>query len=638
MAQPSENILRELRQLRSLLQIEREEDYQQYQTLIQKKPLAQRITEGLSWYPLQVIKTGYTIGERAYIVVQTERKHDRHQFRAGSTVRFFTQQAHVRDPEKQGVIQFVERTKMKIILGGRDLPDWLGGGQIGVDLMFDDRTYSEMDKALVKVIDAQRDRTAELRDILLGERAPTIVPNEHFFPIPELNPSQNEAVRLMTESRDVAIIHGPPGTGKTTTLVHAIKRLSETEPSILVSAPSNAAADLLTDRLAELGLQVVRIGNISRVDERLWQHTLEGRLSQHPEAKMIKKIRIEAAEARREAAKHRRHFDRAAHDDRRAMREEARDLEEWANQLEKKLLDQILDAAQVVTCTLVGAANAVLEKRHFRTVIIDEASQALEPATWIPILRASRVVLTGDPFQLPPTVKSAKAQRDGLGVTLLEKTLNRSDAAALLNIQYRMHTAIMGFSNTHFYGGALQTSDSVNARNTQPALAHTPVLFIDTAGCGFDEKLNEEYQSKYNPEEFFVLREHLYQLLDSLDAEAEMPSIAIISPYREQIITIRQAVQDDERLKAISLDINTIDAFQGQERDVIYISLVRSNPKGEIGFLSDYRRMNVALTRARHRLVIVGDSGTIGGIKFYAALLEYCEKHDGYETAWSYMG
>ncbi len=638
MAKPSETVLQELQYLRSLLQMEREEDYLQYQTLIQKKPLAQRIAEGLSWYPLQVIKTGYTIGERAYVVVQTDRKHDRHQFRAGSTVRFFTQQAHIRDPEKQGVIQFVERTKMKIILGGRDLPDWLNGGQIGVDLMFDDRTYTEMDKALAKVMDAQRDRTAELRDILLGHRAPTVVPSEHFFPIPELNPSQNEAVRLITESRDVAIIHGPPGTGKTTTLVHAIKRLSETETSILVSAPSNAAADLLTDRLSDLGMQVVRIGNISRVDEKLWQHTLEGRLSQHPEAKMIKKIRIEAAEARREAGKHRRHFDRAAADERRNMREEARDLEEWANQLEKKLLGQILDAAQVVTCTLVGAANNVLEKRHFRTVVIDEASQALEPATWIPILRATRVILAGDPFQLPPTVKSAKAQREGLAVTLLEKTLKRSDVAALLTIQYRMHTAIMGFSNAHFYGGALQTSASVDARTAQPALSHTPVLFIDTAGCGFDEKLNEEYQSKYNPEEFFVLREHLYQLLDSLDPEVEPPTIAIISPYREQIISIRQAVQDDNRLKDIALDINTIDAFQGQERDVVYISLVRSNPKGEIGFLTDYRRMNVALTRARHRLIVVGDSGTIGGQKFYAALLEYCEKHNGYETAWVYMG
>jgi predicted DNA helicase len=280
----------------------------------------------------------------------------------------------------------------------------------------------------------------------------------------------------------------------------------------------------------------------------------------------------------------------------------------------------------------------VLGKRHFRTVIIDEAAQALEPATWIPILRAGRVVLTGDPFQLPPTIKSHEARRGGLEVTLIEKALQRQSHTSLLRTQYRMHETIMNFSNHQFYAGELEAAPQV----AQTALAHdteTPVVFIDTAGTDFQEQVQPNYQSKYNEGEFNILLEHLYALLEHCDSYmiAPLPSIALISPYREQVMMMKKLVKEDARLIDVPITINTIDGFQGQERDVVYISLVRSNAKTEIGFLKDYRRMNVAMTRARHKLVIVGDSATIGNDKFYTDFLEYCEAYGTYRTAWEFM-
>jgi superfamily I DNA and/or RNA helicase len=491
-----------------------------------------------------------------------------------------------------------------------------------------------MEKALKKVMEAKKGRLAALRAVLMGKKEPLFGAIENWVQMPHLNPSQNEAVQAILAARDVAVVHGPAGTGKTTTLVQAVKMLCETESTVLVCAPSNTAVDLLTERLAEQNLQVVRIGNISRVDESILRHTLEVQMAEHPESKHVKKVKIEAAEARREAHRMRR---RGRGEDRRRMFQEARELSHWARQLEDRLIDQILDSAQVITCTLVGAAHPLLEKRNFRTAVIDEAAQALEPATWIPIIKASKVMLTGDPFQLPPTVKSMEAQRKGFGVTLIEKALERLAHTSLLNVQYRMHETIMGFSNQEFYDNQLKADESVRTHRL-PITNNHPLVFIDTAGCGFDERVQEVYQSRYNPEEFQILCEHLYQLLDQFEMqEFPVPDIAIISPYREQVMHMKEMVEADERLLAAPLTINTIDGFQGQERDIVYISLVRSNPKGEVGFLRDYRRMNVAMTRARKQLIVVGDSATIGGDSFYEDFLAYCEKEGDYQSAWVYV-
>ena len=629
-------ITEELEQLKKVLQIEKEEDYELYRKKIASLSLSERRKEGYTWSPVNVIKSGYTIGEKAFVVVERTREIGQpHQFRSGMPVKFYTQSDY-KNPERSGVINFLQRNKMKIILNSKDLPDWLNQNDIGVDMEFDGRTYVEMEKALNQVIEAKGDRLAELRDVLLGKTEP--YSDIHFNPEPDpnLNSAQNVAVRNIMASRDVAVIHGPPGTGKTTTLVHAIQQLSKKEMGILVTAPSNTAADVLAIRLSDLGLQVVRIGHISRVDESILKHTLEAQLAAHPESKNIKKVKIEAAEMRRQAQKFKRKFDGEARRERNHLWAQSKELSSWANQLERRLLDQILDSSQVIICTLVGVTNRAIANRKFSTVIIDEAAQALEPATWIPITRASRVVLAGDPFQLPPTVKSYKAQKQGLSVTLIEKCIERHKKVNLLNTQYRMNFAIMEFSNQQFYNGNLKAAESVSDHSLDGMRENSKVLFIDTAGCGFEEQSKEGQRSKFNEEEFFILREHLYQLVAKFEAEAS-PTIAVISPYREQVIRMETYITEDDSLSPYPIEINTIDGFQGQERDVVYISLVRSNTKSEIGFLSDYRRMNVAMTRAKKLLIIVGDSGTIGAHDFYQNFLNYVEKIGGYQSAWEYM-
>jgi len=631
-------ITQELQHLIEILAVEKAADLEFHRQKIQSLPLEKRVKEGYSWYGVSVVKSGYTIGNRAYVIVERALPHPPDQFRAGKTVSLFTRQPQVHKPEWSGILQYADRGKMKIVLNASDLPEWLGMGLIGVDLLFDDRTYQEMEKALRKVINASKDRLAELRDVLLGRHQAQFREVNEWLRSERLNDSQNSALRDVVGSFDVTVIHGPPGTGKTTTLVEVVQQLTQTEQTVLVAAPSNTAVDLLTERIAAAGLRVLRIGNISRVDEEVIRHTLEMQVAQHPDSKTIKKLKIEAEELRRKAKRFKRNYGAEERSNRGQMFREAGQINQWANQLEQRLLDQIIESAQVITCTLVGAANAVLDKRNFRTVIIDEAAQALEPATWIPILKASRVVLTGDPFQLPPTIKSHEARRGGLEVTLIEKTLQRQHHTSLLRTQYRMHETIMGFSNTHFYDGLLEAAPAV-ARHTVSKDPETPVVFIDTAGAGCDEQVQPAYQSRYNDGEFHILREHLYELLDhclSYDI-LPLPSIALISPYREQVIQMRQAVKEDPRLAGLPITINTIDGFQGQERDVVYISLVRSNSKCEIGFLQDYRRMNVAMTRARQKLVIVGDSATIGNNDFYRSFLEYCEAHGTYRTAWDFM-
>ncbi len=626
----------EFERLLTLLKQEKEEDFEQYRRKMAQMPLEQRRREGYAWFPLQVVQKGYAIGERAFVVVQrTASIGLEHQFRAGKTVLLSSMAAGAKHPERSGVVYYVDKDRMRIILNAKDIPEWIDAGQLAVEISFDERTYQEMEKALHKVMTAQKGRLAELRSVFLGEKPPEHSPYSSEMAIPVLNPSQTAAVQHILSARDVAVVHGPPGTGKTTTLVQAVRLLAETEQTVLVTAPSNTAVDLLTERLAAEGLDVVRVGNISRVDEDLVNHTLDALVANHPESKNIRKVKIEAAELRRQANRYRRSYGAEERMEKQRLFQEANELSAWANQLEERLINQILDSAQVIACTLVGAAHPVLDGRKFRTVVIDEAAQALEPATWIPIAKASRVVLTGDPFQLPPTVKSVEAQRGGFHITLMEKCLDRLPEVALLKVQYRMNDVIMGFSNRQFYQNQLQAAEEVRNRRL-PVLSGAPMVFIDTAGCGFEEKVHPAYQSRSNPDEFRILREHLYLLEDAF-VEKEYPSVAIISPYREQAEYMRKALDEDPLLSARPLSVNTIDGFQGQEKDVVYISLVRSNAKGEIGFLQDYRRMNVAMTRARKQLIVVGDSATIGRSPFYRAFLEYCDEVGGYQTAWEYM-
>jgi ATP-dependent RNA/DNA helicase IGHMBP2 len=647
----------EITHVLELLKLEKEEDLRQFKTVVEKMPLRERVDAGYTWHPLTVVRTGFAIGEKAFVIVERTRNlNEPHQIREGSTVNFFTVADGAYKSERQGVVNYVSRNQMKIILNARDVPDWISAGNLGVSLLFDDRSYQEMERAMLKVIAASKDRLAEIRDIFYGKKPQQT--DEFAVPIVVdlLNESQNAAVNHIINARDVAVVHGPPGTGKTTTLVQAIRLVCKRENTVLVTAPSNAAVDLLVEKLAAEGLMVVRMGNISRVDPSILRHTLDAHLAEHPESKHIKKVKIEAANLRREAEKFKRQFHQADRHERDHLKKEARELENWAKQLENRLIEQVLDGANVICATLVGSAHGLLNDRKFRTCFIDEASQALEPASWIPITKSARVVFAGDPFQLPPTVKSQEAQRGGFSKTLIEKALENFPETALLTVQYRMNQAIMGFSNDYFYGGKLTAHPSVEHRVLDGWAA---VTFIDTAGCGFDEKIGggskNRAGSRYNPEEFLIIREHLLKIFAYFsnqetvafeavapsfslqNAAPELPSIAIISPYREQVVHIEQALQTDPDLRDKSLKISTIDGFQGQERDIIYISLVRSNTKHEIGFLTDYRRMNVAMTRAKKALIVVGDSATIGANSFYGKFLEYAEKAGVYQTAWEYM-
>ena len=622
----------ELTRLRQLIDLERQEERRLHLEVIQAMPLVQRVAKGYSWYPLQVVKEGYGIGERPFVVV-TREGEEAHQFRAGTSVNLFTTQQGARSPQRSGVIQYVKKEKMKIILGGDEHPGWLQRGGVGVDLMFDERTYIEMDKAVQRLETARGDHTAELRDVLMGVREPEYRPVAAgaVAHLTQLNDSQRQAVREVLGASHLSLIHGPPGTGKTTTLVTAVGELVKTENAILFCAPSNSAADLVTLRMAEQGIRVVRTGNISRVEEDVMQHTLDVQINRHPDTKQVKKLRKEAADLRKKAKRMRGGRDKGM------TFAEAGRLSGWARQLEDHLLSYILDAADVVVCTLVGAASAILSDREFKTCIIDEAAQALEPASWIPIIRSNRVVLAGDPYQLPPTVKSKDAERGGFGVTLLEKALERHGRNALLEVQYRMNERIMGFSNQYFYDGKLRAGPGVAERTLPGVSLQESVVFIDTAGTGFEEKLHPQFKSRYNDGELDILVEHLLLLKGSIPPEEPLPTVAIITPYREQAVRAEDRIEAVPALADMDVTINTVDGFQGREREVVYLSLVRSNTRSEIGFLSDYRRMNVALTRAKVQLVVIGDSATIGGDDFFAGFLAYVERAGTYQTAWEYM-
>jgi superfamily I DNA and/or RNA helicase len=633
--QHSEEAIPYLRSLAEWLHLEKKADLERFRQEVESKPLEERRQKGYSWYPVVARKTGYTYGDRAYVEIErTKGLELDHHFKSGKPVRLFSRQPEIKRPHYTGVVYWVHGDRMRIVLNSRDLPSWLEMGSMGVDLQFDETTYLEMEKALGRVIAARGDRLAEIRDTFAG-LIPIHRSEKNARSGAILNPSQEKAISGILSSSLISLVHGPPGTGKTTTLVQAIREMAQTEFNILVAAPSNTAADVLTERLATSGMAVVRIGNISRIDEAVVRHTLEVQLAEHPESKHIKKLKKQAAEKRRHASRHKRRFGQAERIQRRDLFREAAELQKWARQLEDRLIQLILDNAQAIVCTLVGASHPLLEKRKFRTVLIDEAAQALEPATWIPILKASRVVLAGDPLQLPPTLKSPEAAQKGLGTTLLERAIDSGLPSHLLDIQYRMHESIMGFSNLRFYRGKLKADEMVKTR-TFSGLPHAPVLFIDTVGCGFEEKRSSKTRSVGNTGEILILEEHFLKFKKIISPE-EAGLIALISPYREQVEKLEETLGNSPNWEGWNWNVQTIDGFQGQEADMVYISLVRSNRKGELGFLKDYRRMNVALTRARKLLVVIGDSGTLGRDPFYLDFLEYVDKNGTYQTAWEYL-
>ncbi|MFT3739237.1 MAG: AAA domain-containing protein [Breznakibacter sp.] len=632
---PQPSIIEELKKTQSLLLREKQEDLQQYKFLMAGTSLHERRKQGILWYPVGIEKTRFDSGERLLVKVSRPREHtEGHSFQSGKLVSLFMNNGQKGEERfsVNGVVNQVWESEMLLTLNADGMPDWIKDGKLGVQLLFDENSYLEMERAMRLVIEPNDERLARLRSVLLGD-AEASFSGVHEITSQRLNPGQNKAMNNVLAAEDVAIVHGPPGTGKTTTLVETIAQTLKTEPQVLVCAPSNAAIDLVVEKLHSTGINVVRIGHPARVTQENLDRTLDAQTARHLSFKDLRMVKRRAEEVRDIALKFKRSFGPEEREQRRLLLDEADALKKEASQLQFYITGDILSKAQVIATTLVGAANPVIRDRKYGTVFIDEAAQALEPATWIPITKARRVVFAGDHCQLPPTIKSVQAAKEGLEATLFEKAIQRNHADVMLKEQYRMNIPIMAFSSRYFYKGELEANPSVAAWKIFPG--DFPVEFIDTAGCGFFEKREGDGHSICNPEEAQLLVKHFTQYLETalLNGCTGAGTIGIISPYKAQTVLLKEMLNGSALEEENSLSINTVDSFQGQERDVIYISLVRSNEKGTIGFLNDIRRMNVAMTRARKKLVVIGDSATMGNHPFYGSLLDYFGEIGAYRSA-----
>jgi superfamily I DNA and/or RNA helicase len=536
----------------------------------------------------------------------------------------------------RGVI--CEKNERFVRVALAELPDDLADQETWrLDLAHDEIAAQRQRSALEIARTARTGRLAELKQVLLGRRPPSFAAardERDFDALLErrgLNDKQCEAVRFALTARDVALIHGPPGTGKTTTLVELIRGAVARGWKVLACAPSNVAVDNLLERLVASDERAVRLGHPARVLPELRAHTLDLLVEEHRDIQLARKLVKEALSLFRKANR----FTRAKPlpGARRATREEARGLLADARKLEYQAAAHILDTADVICATTTGLDDELLGKRRYDLAVIDEACQSTEPGAWIPILRADRVVLAGDHCQLPPTVLSGEAAARGFGVSLFERFMTQCGGASRrLDVQYRMHRSIMEFSSREFYQGGLIADPTVAAHRLAdlPGVAASPLTesaieFVDTAGAGYDEEIEPDGESRLNRQEAELIARFVEALVASgLPAE----SIAVIAPYSAQVRLLR------ERLPHAALEIDSVDGFQGREKEAVLISLVRSNPSCEIGFLSDVRRMNVAMTRARRKLIVVGDSATLAGDPFYARLLDYFEQSGAYQSVW----
>ncbi|HEY0680444.1 MAG TPA: AAA domain-containing protein [Chitinophagaceae bacterium] len=628
------------KKLLDLLKIEKEEERRSYQLITETMPVAERRAAGLTWYPIAIRDTEMTRGD--YLTVELERTTHQdviHQLRFGMNVALFSNH----DPKGNrvdGMISHISGNRLKLTLRTDELPDWASDGKLGVDAIFDEVSYQEMEKALklAPVLSEKRDE-GRLINIITGQQQASFNPNGLKYSNPSLNSEQQHAVSKILNANELAIVHGPPGTGKTTTLVQAIKALiTQENHQILVVAPSNTAVDLLSEKLWDEGLNVVRVGNPARVSEKLMSLTLDSKMASHSSMKEIKRLKKQASEFRDLAHKYKRNFGKAERDQRKALFAEAKNIMKQVEVTEQYITENILSKAQVITATLVGSNHYTVQHLKYHTVVIDEAGQALEPASWIPILKAKKLIMAGDHCQLPPTIKSFEAARQGLGNTLLEKLVTlHPESVILLQEQYRMNEMIMGYPSMVFYENKLRAFVSVANHLIFPG--DSPLLFIDTAGCGFEEK-SEGFKIS-NPDEAEFLLKHLTRLVNTLKeifTPENFPDIAVISPYKEQVELLKEQLLSihDLQKSGNKIGVNTIDSFQGQERDVVYISMTRSNASSNIGFLSDVRRMNVAMTRAKKKLVVVGDSATLSQLPFYADFITYAQNHNAYISAWEF--
>lgn len=642
------NSILHLKKLKQLLQIERDEDFKIYQTEFLKASIETRRKNGVTWYPIKI--NSEELGYADYLQLEIERNTHLdlpHQFSSGKNISLFSNQNSNEQVSISATIKVSFKNKLKIIVHDDELPDWCYEGKLGINITFDENSYTEMQLALDKVIIAQNSRIAELRETFHSSIPPNFSAELDSIFIQNLNQSQNNAIKKTLACKDVAVIHGPPGTGKTTTLVQAIRICTQSENQVLVCAPTNTAVDLLTEKLKEAGVNVIRLGHPARISEELINTSVDGQIQNHKNYSEIKNLRKNAEEYFKMAGKYKRVFGKEEAQQRASYYNEAKNCIKEARLIEDFIVDDLFNTAQVICCTPVTSVNKHLTKKTFNTLFFDEASQAIEPLVWIPLLKCNRIIMAGDNHQLPPVVKSLHAQKEGLSITLLDKCINFKNAISLLNRQYRMNIPIMKFSNSYFYNNELIADETVSTQmlvneiTEVDKINNSPIEFIDTAGCGLEEIQHPETLSSYNIGEAKIIFNHFSQLINwySNFKQNNKLSIGIISPYKEQVNWFKENIKElcTNSLSIEELRINTIDGFQGQECDVIYISLVRSNSEQIIGFLNDIRRMNVAITRAKKKLVVVGDSATLSVNKFYESFINYCDENKFYKSAWEFL-
>lgn len=609
------------------LKVEYEYEKEQFRQQTEAMGIGRKVKRGMCWHPVRLGRSYYNALNQ--LVVEVERTEDReieHLFEYGRPVCFFSEDGAGKLSYLNFVatVSYVEEDRMVVALPGPDtLVALQGRERLGVQLYFDETSYRLMFEALQQVMSARNNRLAELRDLFHG---PQPLSWFQFQPVrfPWLNPSQEAAVNRVLHAKDVAIVHGPPGTGKTTTLVEAIYETLHRENQVLVCAQSNMAVDWISEKLVDRGVSVLRIGNPTRVNDKMLSFTYERRFEAHPDYPQLwiirKAVRELYARGRKGA-------------EREAVRQKINSLKDRATELEIRIHAALFGEARVIACTLAGSANRLLAGQKFGTLFIDEAAQALEAACWIAIRKADRVVLAGDHQQLPPTVKSPQALRAGLGRTLMQALVaNKPEAVSLLQLQYRMNEEIMHFSSQWFYNGRLQAAPEVKYRGLLDF--DTPIEWIETDALDSPEEFVGENYGRINKPEAELTIAQLKAYITKIGRERfleERIDVGVISPYKAQVQYLRQLLRRDEFFKPYrhALTVNTVDGFQGQERDVILISLVRANEEGQIGFLGDLRRMNVAMTRARMKLIILGNAATLTRHTFYRQLYAYVKQVGG---------
>lgn len=606
-----------------LLQLEYEYEKELFKQQTELMGIGRKVKRGMCWYPLDIGRSYYNALNQ--LVVEVERREDKeieHLFEYGRPVCFFTQDVIGKLTYLPFVatVNYVDEDRMVVVLPNADALLSLQGKEVlGVQLYFDETSYRLMFEALKQVIGAKNNRLAELRDIFHGTQP---VSTFTFQPqrFPWLNRTQEEAVNKVLHAKDVAIVHGPPGTGKTTTLVEAIYETLHRENQVLVCAQSNMAVDWISEKLVDRGVNVLRIGNPSRVNDKMLSFTYERRFESHPDYPQLWGIRRAIRDLYTKLRRA---------NDRENIRTKINSLKDRASEIEIRINTALFSESRVIACTLAGSANRLLIGQKFGTLFIDEAAQALEAACWIAIRKADRVVFAGDHCQLPPTVKCIEAVRGGLGHTLMQCVVKQKpETVSLLKVQYRMNDEIMRFSSEWFYGGMLQSAPEVKYRGILDF--DTPIEWVNTEGMDCNEEFVGESYGRINKPEAELSISQLKSYITRIGKERfldERIDVGVISPYKAQVQYLRQLIKRDTFFKPFRplITVNTVDGFQGQERDVILISLVRANEDGQIGFLNDLRRMNVAITRARMKLIILGDASTLTRHAFYRKLYTYIE-------------